>query len=137
MAIHKTPELVGDVLQCCAKHIEEQKKRGVISYILWYNIYKAWFSPVFRGHFSLLSLEILFYCPFILFGPIFNIKCWEITKSSNDRVRWPFSRHFRRHLSISAKKITCRNLPHPLSIFNEVFFFYICLLLFFLVRILM
>jgi len=30
MAIHKTPELVGDVLQCCAKHIEEQKKRGMI-----------------------------------------------------------------------------------------------------------
>jgi hypothetical protein len=28
MAMHKTPELIGEVLQCCPKHIEEQKKKG-------------------------------------------------------------------------------------------------------------
>ncbi|XP_019854848.1 PREDICTED: cellular tumor antigen p53-like isoform X2 [Amphimedon queenslandica] len=28
MAIHKSPDLIGDILQCCPKHIEDQKKRG-------------------------------------------------------------------------------------------------------------
>ena len=27
MAIHKTPELVGEVLQCCPKHVDEQKRK--------------------------------------------------------------------------------------------------------------
>ena len=30
MAIHKTPELVGEVLQCCPKHVDEQRKKGKI-----------------------------------------------------------------------------------------------------------
>ena len=28
MAIHKSPDLIGDILQCCPKHIEDQRKRG-------------------------------------------------------------------------------------------------------------
>ena len=45
MAIHKTPEKVGDVLQCCPKHIEEQRKKG--KWLLQCNLTNPPLSP---GH---------------------------------------------------------------------------------------
>lgn len=32
MAIHKTPELVGENVMCCLKHVEELKKKGILAY---------------------------------------------------------------------------------------------------------